>query len=416
MTDPVEPVRIVRLAAGGDGVGHLPDGRAVFVPRSAPGELVELRQLRVHRRFARARLGALVEPSASRVVPPCPHYTVDDCGGCQLQHLNDAAQRAARAMFVGDALRRIARLDAPDPELVPADRVFGYRTKLTLHVAAGGRRIGLHPVDRPDQVFELDWCHITDDALNRLWQAVRRERTRLPPALVQVVLRLDRRGGRHLLLAGGGAEAWTGGPALGAALARRGADAIVWWEPEGGAPRVVAGGDEVYPATIFEQVHPAMGDLVRAHALAQAGAVAGRLVWDLYAGLGETTELLLALGADVDSVEVDRRAVNEAVRCGAALGPTRVRRLAGRVEDRLSELRAPAVVVTNPPRTGMDERVTAALAAGGAARIVYISCDPATLARDLTRLAPVYRVAGVRSFDLFPQTAHVETVAVLERA
>ncbi|MGH7580925.1 MAG: TRAM domain-containing protein, partial [Gemmatimonadales bacterium] len=121
-------VRILRLATGGDGVGRLEDGRTVFVPRTAAGDLVEITQLRAHRRYARARASRLLEPSAHRVEPRCPHYTHDECGGCQLQHLDAGAQRAARRGFVGDALRRIARLDLPDPEIVPAEEQFDYRT------------------------------------------------------------------------------------------------------------------------------------------------------------------------------------------------------------------------------------------------------------------------------------------------
>jgi 23S rRNA (uracil1939-C5)-methyltransferase len=153
-----------------------------------------------------------------------------------------------------------------------------------------------------------------------------------------------------------------------------------------------------------------MGDVVRAFALEVLGEVTGRLVWDLYAGIGETTARLVHAGARVESVESDARAVAEA----EARGPV-ARRLAARVEDVLGQLKRPDLVVTNPPRTGMDQRVTAALDRLAPRRIVYISCDPATLARDLTRL-PGYRIDALQAFDLFPQTAHVETVAVLEQA
>jgi 23S rRNA (uracil1939-C5)-methyltransferase len=138
--------------------------------------------------------------------------------------------------------------------------------------------------------------------------------------------------------------------------------------------------------------------------------VEGRRVWDLYAGIGETTAALVRAGASVESVEVDRRAVAEAESRGPA-----ARRHAGRVEDVLRELKAPELVITNPPRTGMDARVSEALERLAPERVVYVSCDPATLARDLGRL-PGFRIAEVRAFDLFPQTAHVEIVVVLDRA
>jgi 23S rRNA (uracil1939-C5)-methyltransferase len=403
-------VRILRLAAGGDGVGRLADGRAVFVPRTAPGDLVELSGMREHRRFARARVGRLIESSPERADPRCPHFEGDECGGCQLQHVAVPTQRSARSRFVGDALRRLAKRDAPDPPLVPSPRDYDYRTKITLAVSADGRRIGLHPFDRPERVFELRWCHITVPALMSLWESLRSLRSLLPPRLERVVLRLDREDGRHVVLQAQAGEAWDGGPRLGRELARAGSPATVWWQPERGAARAVAGSSEAFPATVFEQVHPEMGDAVRAFAIEVLGAVAGRAVWDLYAGIGETTALLAVAGAKVESVESDPRAVAEA----EARGPG-ARRLAGRVEDVLGQLKRPELVVTNPPRTGMDRRVTAALERLAPSRIVYVSCDPATLARDLTRL-PGYHIARVQAFDLFPQTAHVETVTVLERA
>jgi 23S rRNA (uracil1939-C5)-methyltransferase len=202
--------------------------------------------------------------------------------------------------------------------------------------------------------------------------------------------------------------------ALHRGLARGGVEAVVWWHPEGGAPRAMAGAGEAFPATVFEQVNPVMGDRARAAALEALAPVGARHVWDLYAGIGETTERLAAAGATVESVESDRRAVGWAENRGP--GRPAVVRHAGRVEDLIGELRRPDLVVTNPPRTGMAERALVPLAATGAERIVYVSCDPGTLARDIGRLGAGWRLTGLRAFDLFPQTAHVETVATLERA
>ena len=401
-------LRILRLAAGGDGVGRLPDGKTAFVPRTAPDDLVELTDLREHKRFARGRLHRVLEASPHRIEPRCPHYVNDECGGCQLQHLEYPTQLSARQSFVGDALRRLGKRDVSDPAIVPAAKVYDYRTKLTLHVDAGGRRIGLHRYDRPGQIFDLVWCHITVPELMTMWKAVRTLRRLLPSNLEQVVLRLDRSGGRHLVLRVGEGEVWSGGQGLGRELQREGVTATVWWQPEGGAARAVAGAGEGYPATVFEQVNPDMGDRVRDFAVQQLGEVAGERVWDLYAGIGETTDQLVGRGAAVESVEVDRRAVAEA----EARGP-QARRHAGRVEDLLGKLGPATLVIVNPPRTGMDVRVTAQLERMQPRRLVYISCDPATLARDLQRL-PSFDLKLVQAFDLFPQTTHVETVAVLE--
>jgi 23S rRNA (uracil1939-C5)-methyltransferase len=320
--------------------------------------------------------------------------------------MNATAQREARRTVVGDALRRIAKLEVDDPELVPASEEFEYRTKITLHVGADGR-IGLHPLDQPDRVFDLVRCHITRPELMSLWRELRFRRELLPRGLRQVVLRLDRRGERHVVLVTRDDTPGADAAAIHQAL---GEGVTMWLQPEGGEARALAGTDQPFPATVFEQVHPAMGDRVRAHAIAGLSDVAGRHVWDLYAGIGDTTAALAGAGASVESVESDPRAVAEA----EARGP-RAKRHVGRAERVMARLGAPDLVITNPPRTGMDERVTAALATAAPRRVVYISCDPATLARDLSRL-PDFKLQSVVAFDLFPQTAHVETVAVLNRA
>ena len=406
-------VRILRLAAGGDGVGRLEDGRTVFVPRTAPGDVIELAALRESKRFARARIGTVVEPGPDRVTPPCPHYVRDDCGGCQLQHLDADAQRTARRTFVGDALRRIGGIDTADPDIVPAERDWNYRTKLTLHVARG--RIGLHPLEQPYAIFDLQTCPITAEPLLELWSEARRLRHLLPAGAERVVLRLDREGGRHLIVEAPAAARWPGALEMEALLEAAGVPVTLWIRAGEADASPATGATGGFPAAVFEQVHPVMGDRARAHALAALGEVSGRHVWDLYAGIGDATVALLEGGATVESVELDRRAVEWAERHGPA-GGAQVIRHAGKVETLLDRLGAPSLVLTNPPRTGMDQQVTAALAARRPERIVYVSCDPATLARDLRRLGGAYRLAGLRAFDLFPQTAHVETVAVLERA
>ena len=162
---------------------------------------------------------------------------------------------------------------------------------------------------------------------------------------------------------------------------------------------------------VFEQVHPGMGDRVREYAVASLGSIAGKHIWDLYAGIGETTLALTAAGATVESVELDRRAVSLAESRGPVYGVTRH---AGRVEEVLPRLSPANGIVVNPPRIGLGDAVTSRLAVQPSSILVYVSCDPATLARDIARLRTGYRVMDLRSFDLFPQTAHVETVARLE--
>jgi 23S rRNA (uracil1939-C5)-methyltransferase len=438
---PAGRVRILRLAAGGDGVGKLEDGRTVFVPRTAPGDLVELTAVRQRQRFARGRIARLVEPGPGRTAPRCLHYVAQECGGCQLQHLDGATQLEAKRSIVNDALTRIGRLDFPVPPVIGVDDPWGYRSRITLGLGPGRRIAGFHPLDQPGRVFDLERCEIAAPQLNRFWERLHPLLHLLPPDAEQLVLRLDRELGVHVVVKARGDQAWGRGKRLAEQLALRQVHAAVWWQPDGGAPRVVAGDHEPFPATVFEQVHPALADRVRQWALEQMGAGLDDHVWDLYAGIGETTAALYARGATVESVELDRRAVDlgerrwhEAMREAPESQrpePAGVIRHVGRAEEIVGHLRDPDLVVVNPPRAGLDRRVTDAVLARRPRRLVYISCDPATLARDLARLCtpavvigppsrravePPYRLIGLQPFDLFPQTAHVETVAVLEVA
>ncbi len=358
---------ITRIAVGGEGVGRLSDGRVVFVPRTAPGDRIRLREgsLHRHRNFARAELGEIVESGPGRVAPPCPHYVHDHCGGCQLQHLAYDEQLKAKRAIVGDTLRRIGKLDLPEPEIVEALEEWRYRAKISMEAKTA---VGLHPYDRPNFVFPLADCHITDFRLMALWRELRSRLALLPQPLTRLTLRLDR-------------EERVAGPATG------------------------------FPATAFEQVNSGMGIITRRWAVEQLGDVRSQTVWDLYGGIGDTAALLVERGASVVSVDADEKAVS----WGRARLPA-ARFIAARAEDVLPSLPVPHAVVVHPPRAGLHWDVSLRLTSDPVPKLVYISCDPATLARDLQRLNVNYVVKEVRAFDLFPQTAHVETVAVLEAA
>lgn len=408
MSESAPVVSVRTIAAGGDGVATLADGRTVFIPRSAPGDEVRLSNVRLRARFARADVAEVLVAGPDRVVPRCPHYVADRCGGCQVMHLSPAAQRRAKARIAGDALRRIARVDVADPDVVPSPQEFGYRTKVTFAMQQG--RLGYHAVGDSTYVFDVRECLIADPDLRRLHAAVLAARATLPQDDARVVLRLDRERGRHVIVRTGTGDVWTGGEPLHQALERAGVNAVIWWHPVGGRARAVAGAADPWPATVFEQVHPVMGALVRRSAVDALGDVQARQAWDLYAGIGESTVALVAQGAVVASVESDPRAVQLA----DAIGPAGPRRITGMVEDVATTLPKPAAIIANPPRIGMAARATECIRQSGAARIAYVSCDAATLARDIQRLGATYQLRELQAFDQFPQTAHFECVALLE--
>ena len=403
-------VTITGIAVGGDGVGRLSDGRVVFVPRAVPGDRIHLREgsLKRLRNFARAEVGEVDEAGPGRVAPPCPHYVHDHCGGCQLQHLAYDGQLSAKRAIVGDTLRRIGKLQVEDPEVVEALEEWRYRAKISMAVKTA---VGLHPYDRPNFVFPLADCHITDFRLMALWRELRSRLSMLPQPLTRLTLRLDRDARRHIIAESAG-EPWLNAEELRATLAGSvDGEVVCWWQPVDGAARVMAGPATGFPATAFEQVNPGMGILARRWAVEQLGDVRGQTVWDLYGGVGDTAALLVEGGANVVSVDADEKAVS----WGRSRLPA-ARFIAARAEDVLPSLPAPHAVVVNPPRAGLHWDVALRLTGEPVPKLVYISCDPATLARDLGRLNVNYTVKHVRAFDLFPQTAHVETVAVLVAA
>jgi 23S rRNA (uracil1939-C5)-methyltransferase len=392
------------IAAGGDGVGRT-EGLVVFVPRTAPGDLVTAR-IEPKGRFARGALAELRGASADRVDPPCPHYTRDRCGGCQLQHLTYEAQLAAKGGIVRDSLTRIARREVGPAEVRPSAHQWRYRRKLTLALRRrGGQWIaGLHAFDAPGQIFRLDDCPITDERVVALWREIMAASERFPREreLRGAVRLLD--DGASFVLEGG--ASWP--EARGFFDAVPGVSAL-WWKRAGDRPRPIADRRQVRaPGASFAQVNPAVADRLREYVVDCVMARKPTTAVDAYAGAGDTAAELAGRGVQVTAIEIDRAA---AAWAGERL-PAGSRAVAGRVEEEISQALPSDVVIVNPPRTGVDERVTAALAAARPRAIVYVSCNPATLARDLARL-PGYQIATLLAFDMFPQTAHVETVCEL---
>jgi 23S rRNA (uracil1939-C5)-methyltransferase len=411
----VQEIRILRLAAGGDGVGRWGDGRAVFVPRTAPGDVVSVEAYRVHRRHLLGRPRRLVAPGPDRVSPRCAHYEADACGGCQFQHLGRSTQVKAKSAIVGDSLRRIGGLDCPDPEVVADGPAWGYRNKITLTRDRSSGHVGLHRWDHPDRIFDLVRCEILAPELIARWASLRLRRNAIPPDAERLVLRLDQHGGCHFVIQRHRPGPWHAARELALALESEGLPTTLWSHLKHGRVRQAAGPPGDRSATVFQQVNRTMGDRVRRDAIAAMGPVSGRHVWDLYAGAGDASRLLAGAGATIEAVESDRVAVDEGQRRCRGFS---VRWHQGTVETRIAQLAPSDRVLLNPPRTGLARQALARLLERRPQRLVYISCDPATLARDLNRLAGSaagYAVTSVRAYDLFPQTAHVETVAVVER-
>ena len=408
MTASTARLAIDAIAAGGDGVARH-EGRVVFVPRTAPGDVVDADiKAKATDRFARGLLRAVVTASPSRITPPCPSYDGSRCGGCQLQHMDYGAQLDAKSTIIADAFERIAKRPIARPEVRRAAREWRYRSKLTLALRFrdGAWLIGMHAYDAPGTVFAFADCPITDERVVAAWRDIMAATAHLPRAV-------QMRGAVRVLPDGvsftlEGASRW---PTHARFLAAVPVVRQLWWIPSGEERRLLA--DRQASATAgasFVQVNAEVAADMHAYVVAAVMAHAPRHALDAYAGAGDTAVALAARGVAVTAIEIDADAARH---CASRL-PAGSRAVTARVEDALDRTLPTDVVILNPPRAGVDERVTYQLdaAAGPVRAIVYVSCNPATLARDVARL-PQWRVAGVTAFDMFPQTAHVETVCEL---
>jgi 23S rRNA (uracil1939-C5)-methyltransferase len=403
----VVSVSIESIAAGGDGVGRK-EGLVVFVPRTAPGDLATV-QISGRGHFARGSLRGIVTASPVRIDPPCAHYARDKCGGCQLQHVTYDSQLAAKQMIIHDSLLRIGKRSIDPPAIERSPKEWRYRTKLTLAMRRRGARwiAGLHPYDDPVRVFSVSDCPITDRRVVSAWHEVMEADAYFPDAKeLRGSIRITS-GGPTLVMMGG--QSWAARDQFSVAVPSLSA---VWWEPADDKPRRLLYDRRAdrTPSASFAQVNAEMAEILQQHVLERARALGPRTAVDAYAGAGQIATSLSQDGVAVTAIELDPDASEWS---SSTLRPPS-RAVHGSVEDVLPTALPADLVILNPPRAGVDARVAETLEASASEirGLIYVSCNPATLARDISRL-PSYGIAGIRAFDMFPQTAHVETMCEL---
>jgi len=441
-------VRIDRLAYGGEAVGRH-HGFVLLVEGALPGEAVRVRIRRVCRQHAEADLVGVDEPSPQRISPRCPHVA-QGCGGCTFQHLAYEGQLATKQSAVHDCLERIGGFrDPPMRPIIPSPSAWYYRNKMELafHPTAG---LGLHVRGSWHEVFTLETCFLQSPLSVEIVKAARvfaREHA-LPlwdpiarrGLLRDLVVRNSNDTGEVLVGVVTAPGPFPAAPALAARLtaldarvvgvvhARRAdvsdaspIESTTVLAGRGTLTETLAGLRFQLGLETFFQTNTAQAERLVALVRELAGPIAGATVVDVYCGVGIFTLALAAGGAaHVCGIEIVPASI-EAARANAsgnALGNTSF--MVGDARHALPEALAdhgpPAVIVLDPPRSGAGGKVMRRIARAQPARIVYVSCNPATLARDLRELEPFgYRLIAVQPVDLFPQTYHVEAVAALER-
>jgi tRNA/tmRNA/rRNA uracil-C5-methylase (TrmA/RlmC/RlmD family) len=400
-------VEVGPVAHGGHCVARH-EGRVVFVRHTLPGERVVVRVTEDrHAGFCRADAIEVLVASPARVERPCPYSGPGKCGGCDWQHVAPDEQRRLKAAVVREQLSRLAHLDADvEVEELPGGPLR-WRSRARFAVDRAGTP-GLRRY-RSHDVVPLADCPITVEpaaraVLGRRWPGAGAVDVSIDAAGVVTTTRLDRRGKPQTTR-----------------VLRPGSE--VPEEPGARAERHAGGRDWEVEGTGFWQVHPAAADALVAAVSEFAQVRPGETVLDLYAGAG------LFGGALAPGVGPEGRVVcveADPAACAAAdanladlpqaevwQGEIDVEGLTGLLE----ELGPPDVVVLDPPRAGLGAPGSRLLAGTGARAVVYVACDPASLARDVAAFVDSgYRLAAVRGFDAFPMTAHVECVALLEPA
>jgi 23S rRNA (uracil1939-C5)-methyltransferase len=436
------------LAYGGNGVARL-DGFVVFVRRGLPGDTVRARVTKVQRRHAEALATEVLISGPERVAAPCAHYPA--CGGCRFQDLAYDTQVATKEQWVRDSLQRLAGLDTALLEpIVPAASQFGYRNKMEYSFAEleDGPMLGLHKAGRWDEVLQIDKCWLTTDVGNAIRNRMRewareekltaydqethegylrhlvvREGRNTGQVMIQLVTSRGERFDRERLI-----EVLTEFPEV---------RSLHWSENRGVAevtnlPTELLWGEDAIEEEIdglrfrvrpnaFLQTNTEMATKLYGIAREYAGLSGGETVYDLYCGIGTIGLSMAAQAMTVWGIEISEESVACAIENQELNGIGNAAFFAGNVGEVLADLRDragdPDVVVVDPPRAGLAGKALRRLGEIEAPRVVYVSCNPTTLAGDAKRLADDYgyRLVKARPVDMFPHTPHVECVALLER-
>lgn len=429
---------------------------AVFVPRSAPGDQLRVRLGRVHRRHAEATVLAVVAPGPGRVEPTCAHYE-QGCGGCSWQHLDYATQLAAKQTVVRDSLERIGGFkDLPMLPIVASEQPWFYRNKMEFSFNANDG-LGLHMSGDWRRIVPVTGCRLESELAMRIVAFARQfadehSLSSWDPVghtgfLRELVVRHGRGSGETMVALITSAGAFPAAPLFAEGIAALDASIVsVLRATRGGSPdesaidatELLAGRE-----TIVEQVAGLSFNIGVQTFFQTSTAQAGRMleivrrqvqgadtqphtnevparILDVFCGVGFFTLGLAGLADEVLGVEIVEPSIIAARENACLNGIDNTFFYAGDARRTLPEVidkhGAPDIVVLDPPRSGAGGKVMRRIARTAPQRIVYVSCNPTTLARDLKELEPFgYRITEVQAIDLFPQTYHVETIVALDQ-
>lgn len=468
----LEHITITNVAAEGKSLARV-DDKVIFVPFTVPGDVVDLQITKKKHKYCEARVLRFIEYSNVRAIPRCEHFGI--CGGCKWQNLPYEEQLKAKQKQVFDQLTRIGKIDLPEfLPILGSVKQFEYRNKLEFgfsnkrwltneQVASGEtfsnmNAVGFHITGAFDKIYPIEKCHLMDNLHNRLRNAIRDYAfehelsfydLRAQHGLLRDMMIRNSNTGEWMLLiqfgktidTGNGADAWE--------LTEEGRDlmqyiadtfpeitSLLWvYNPKcndtfGDLPvHVFKGNDHIYETMeelrfkvgpkSFYQTNTEQAYHLYCVARDFANLTGNELVYDLYTGTGTIANFVARKAKKVIGIEYVPEAIEDAKVNSEINGIDNTLFYAGDMKDILTEEfiskhGRPDVIITDPPRAGMHEDVVNTILQARPKRIVYVSCNPATQARDLALMDAQYKVAAVRPVDMFPHTPHVENVVLLE--
>ena len=420
--DEKSQLECLRLISDGSGIGYM-NGIATFVPGLLPGEIGEVEVYDTKKKWQRAQLLKIIKRSPQRIDAPCSVY--EGCGGCQLQHTTYEETLVWKQRWVEDALSRIGKINVEVKPTIGMSDPWRYRNKARLHREPTGQ-LGYFK-EKSKELVQFSDCLLLSERMNRWIRLTEQFLNDGFEEIHTVTFRENTRGEGLLLLEGPPTKALSGedNPEFFAALFEQGVRSVWGTDLEGNLALVW--GEEAFSQTIldmnfdvsplsFLQVNPLQTDVLYAQVLEGAALTGDEVVWDLYSGIGTLALALASKAQKVTGIEENPYAVEDAIQNAVnnnAVG--HVEFLKGKVESRMMKIdEQPDVVVLDPPRTGMHPLVVQRLLELKPRRIIYVSCDPGTLARDLGALTQGgYGVESVQPVDMFPWTMHVECLIVL---
>jgi 23S rRNA (uracil1939-C5)-methyltransferase len=405
----IETLTLEKYSYGGEAFGRLEDNRAGFVPFTLPGERVRIQIVEEKKGYARGKILAVLEASPDRIEPRCPHFT--RCGGCHYQHLPYDIQLQAKALILKDQLARIGKVnDPPQDPIVPSPIDWNYRNQVQFHLTPEGK-LGFQ-APRATEIIPIRECHLPEEIIGDIWPRLDMESI---PWLDRIILKAGAGEDVLLVLESSNPEPVSlmvdlpisvvhNGP--GGSLILVGDDAIT-----------IEVKDRVFQVSTgsFFQVNTNMAEKMVDHILENLTIPQNATLIDAYCGVGLFSANLAPHVNKLVGIESSASACKDFVTNLDEFD--NVELYEAKVKDVLPSLEtAPEILIVDPPRAGLDRKTLDGIHTLEPEVIVYVSCDPATLARDVKRLsAGRYQLDRITPFDLFPQTFHIESISFFHK-